>query len=182
MLELILAVGNYMNSGRPTREASAFHLSLLRKLSETKSNGKKGYSLLHFLLETAEAKFPELLRLKRDLILSIQAAKVRQVSMRDKISISIFKLNLNFSSAELFHDVDSIRKDFQRLEDFLLQLENQEHHQGSEVLAKFLSTAAPEIKALEKLREEMIVNVSIISPLPMIVYLIVEDYFSTKVV
>ncbi|KAK6645426.1 hypothetical protein RUM43_001703 [Polyplax serrata] len=60
ILELILLLGNYMNSGSRNGQAFGFEISFLPKLTSTKDVDNKT-TLLHFLVETIEKKFPELL-------------------------------------------------------------------------------------------------------------------------
>lgn len=58
ILKLILSIGNFMNSG--SGEASGFELAILTKLHEIKSSNNN-QTLFHFIVETIERKFPELL-------------------------------------------------------------------------------------------------------------------------
>jgi diaphanous 2 len=60
MLELILLLGNYMNSGSRNAQAFGFEMSFLTKLTGTKDVNNK-QTLLHYIVETTESKFPELL-------------------------------------------------------------------------------------------------------------------------
>ncbi|KAK9884199.1 hypothetical protein WA026_005154 [Henosepilachna vigintioctopunctata] len=60
ILELILLLGNYMNSGSRNAQAFGFEMSFLTKLTGTKDVNNKE-TLLHFIVETTEKKFPDLL-------------------------------------------------------------------------------------------------------------------------
>ncbi|KAL3270450.1 hypothetical protein HHI36_021001 [Cryptolaemus montrouzieri] len=60
ILELILLLGNYMNTGSRNAQAFGFEMSFLTKLTGTKDVNNKE-TLLHFIVETVEKKFPELL-------------------------------------------------------------------------------------------------------------------------
>lgn len=60
LLELILLLGNYMNTGSRNAQAFGFEMSFLTKLTGTKDCHNK-QTLLHYIVETVETKFPELL-------------------------------------------------------------------------------------------------------------------------
>ncbi|XP_018329945.1 protein diaphanous isoform X2 [Agrilus planipennis] len=60
ILELILLLGNYMNSASKNGPAFGFEISFLTKLTSTKDLENK-QTLLHYIVETVEKKFPELL-------------------------------------------------------------------------------------------------------------------------
>ena len=55
LLELVLALGNYMNRGA-RGNASGFRLASLNRLADTKSSAAKGTTLLHYLVEILERK------------------------------------------------------------------------------------------------------------------------------
>ncbi|KYN16166.1 Protein diaphanous, partial [Trachymyrmex cornetzi] len=60
ILELILLLGNYMNSGSKNGQAFGFEISFLTKLTSTKDVDNK-QTLMHYLVDTIERKFPECL-------------------------------------------------------------------------------------------------------------------------
>ncbi|XP_018057951.1 PREDICTED: protein diaphanous [Atta colombica] len=60
ILELILLLGNYMNSGSKNGQAFGFEISFLTKLTSTKDIDNK-QTLMHYLVDTIERKFPECL-------------------------------------------------------------------------------------------------------------------------
>ncbi|XP_045469378.1 protein diaphanous isoform X3 [Harmonia axyridis] len=60
ILELILLLGNYMNTGSRNAQAFGFEMGFLTKLNGTKDVHNKS-TLLHFIVETVEKNFPELL-------------------------------------------------------------------------------------------------------------------------
>lgn len=55
LLEIILALGNYMNRGQ-RGNAAGFRISSLNRLSDTKSSSSKSTTLLHYLVSTLETK------------------------------------------------------------------------------------------------------------------------------
>ena len=76
LLELVLAFGNYMNRGQ-RGNAQGFRLESLRRIGDTKSSTRKHVTLLHYIVELLETKFPDVLRLGEDLGSVRDAAKVR---------------------------------------------------------------------------------------------------------
>ncbi|KAM9461087.1 protein diaphanous homolog 3 [Clarias gariepinus] len=61
LLELVLLMGNYMNAGSRNAQSYGFDLSSLCKLKDTKSADQIS-TLLHFLAEVCEEKFPDVLK------------------------------------------------------------------------------------------------------------------------
>lgn len=55
LLEIVLALGNYMNRGA-RGNASGFRLASLNRLADTKSSSAKGTTLLHYLVQILEKK------------------------------------------------------------------------------------------------------------------------------
>ncbi|XP_074101211.1 diaphanous related formin 1 isoform X4 [Cotesia typhae] len=66
ILELILLLGNYMNSGSKNGGAFGFEISFLTKLTSTKDIENKE-TLMHYLVDTIERKFPECLSFAEEL-------------------------------------------------------------------------------------------------------------------
>ncbi|CAH8484335.1 unnamed protein product [Schistosoma turkestanicum] len=58
ILELVLLLGNYMNAGSNNSEAVGFEISFLTKLEATK-DVSNSQTLLHFLIDSLDQKFPE---------------------------------------------------------------------------------------------------------------------------
>ena len=59
-------MGNYMNAGSRNQQSYGFDLSYLTKLSSTKSADQKT-TLLHFLANTVENRFADLMDFHHDL-------------------------------------------------------------------------------------------------------------------
>lgn len=55
LLEIALALGNYMNRGA-RGNASGFRLASLNRLVDTKSSASKGTTLLHYLVQIIEVR------------------------------------------------------------------------------------------------------------------------------
>lgn len=89
---LILDVGNFLNYGSHTGNAEGFKISSLLKLTETKAN-KSRITLLHHILEEAEANHPELLALPDDIEICEKAAGVNLDSAQAEASALLKRLN-----------------------------------------------------------------------------------------
>ncbi|KAK7502340.1 hypothetical protein BaRGS_00006293, partial [Batillaria attramentaria] len=75
LLELILAMGNYMNKGNSrVGEAAGFRISFLTQLDITKTADSKS-TFLHVLADTAYTKFPDLLSVGEELANVAEASK-----------------------------------------------------------------------------------------------------------
>ena len=66
LLELILLIGNIMNTGSKNAQSVGFDISYLPKLNNTKDRQNKS-TLLHFLCELMERDHPELLNFSEEL-------------------------------------------------------------------------------------------------------------------
>ncbi|XP_061717684.1 disheveled-associated activator of morphogenesis 1 [Cydia pomonella] len=75
LLEVVLALGNYMNRGA-RGNASGFRLSSLNKLADTKSSVTRNTTLLHYLVELLETQFKDILLLEEDVPHVRAAAKL----------------------------------------------------------------------------------------------------------
>lgn len=84
ILELVLAFGNYMNSSR-RGIIYGFRLQSLNALSDTRTLDKT-WTLLHFLVETIELKFPALLTFYEELGNYIGASKVPMEALTAEVN------------------------------------------------------------------------------------------------
>ncbi|XP_060823120.1 protein diaphanous isoform X2 [Bombus pascuorum] len=75
ILELILLLGNYMNSGSKNGQAFGFEISFLTKLTSTKDVDNK-QTLMHYLVDTIERQFPECLSFPEELAHVDRASRV----------------------------------------------------------------------------------------------------------
>ncbi|XP_013926291.1 PREDICTED: protein diaphanous homolog 1 [Thamnophis sirtalis] len=100
LLSIILLVGNYMNSGSMNAGAFGFNISFICKLRDTKSTDQK-MTLLHFLAETCELQYPDVLNFPDDL---------NHVEKACQVSAEILRKNLdqmNKQISDLQHDVNN---------------------------------------------------------------------------
>lgn len=75
VLELILLLGNYLNTGSKNGQAYGFEIGYLTKLTNTKDYENKS-TLLHYIVDTIEQKFPDALTFHEDLSHVAKAARV----------------------------------------------------------------------------------------------------------
>ncbi|CAN8032239.1 unnamed protein product, partial [Ixodes persulcatus] len=85
VLELVLLLGNYMNTGSRNAQAIGFDISFLPKLSSTKAHDQKT-TLVHFLAETMEKKFPETLTFGDELSYTEKAARVSPEQLEKQLN------------------------------------------------------------------------------------------------
>ncbi|GAB0194864.1 protein diaphanous 2 [Grus japonensis] len=95
LLELVLFLGNYMNSGSRNAQSLGFNISFLCKIRDTKSSDQKT-TLLHFLAEICEENYRDILKFPDEL---------QHVESASKVSAQTLKSNL-----------DSMNNQIQRLE------------------------------------------------------------------
>ncbi|XP_040610898.1 protein diaphanous homolog 3 isoform X2 [Mesocricetus auratus] len=82
LLELVLLMGNYMNAGSRNAQTFGFDLSSLCKLKDIKSADQKT-TLLHFLVDICEEKYPDILHFVDDFAHLDKASRV-SVEMLEK--------------------------------------------------------------------------------------------------
>ncbi|XP_062508568.1 delphilin-like isoform X2 [Corticium candelabrum] len=86
LLELILAIGNYMNTGNMrVGGASGFRIGYLTKLDSTKTSDNKS-NLAHFLVKTVQTKYPEVLTVSDELKHMAAAAKVSTQTLASELN------------------------------------------------------------------------------------------------
>ncbi|XP_049795298.1 disheveled-associated activator of morphogenesis 1 [Schistocerca nitens] len=85
LLEVVLALGNYMNRGA-RGNARGFRLASLNRLADTRSSAARGTTLLHYLVEVLDKKFKDILKLDEDLPHVREAAKVSMGELEKDMS------------------------------------------------------------------------------------------------
>ncbi|XKL66064.1 hypothetical protein PGB90_009484 [Kerria lacca] len=137
LLEIVLALGNYMNRGA-RGNALGFRLASLNKLADTKSSAIKGTTLLHYLVEVIDKKYKDVLKLEEDI------PHVRKAS---KVSI-----------AELEKDMLQLRNNLKEVEREIEFHRVQPLIHGDRflpVMKEFLTTATCRFSELEDLFQDM---------------------------
>lgn len=109
---LILNVGNFLNYGSHTGNAEGFKISSLLKLTETKAN-KSRITLLHHILEEAEANHPELLALPGEIEICEKAAGVNIESVQTEAN-GLLK-RLNDSIKKVSKSIDEVKEQYAKV-------------------------------------------------------------------
>ncbi|XP_049917473.1 inverted formin-2 isoform X1 [Epinephelus moara] len=109
---LILDVGNFLNYGSHTGNAEGFKISSLLKLTETKAN-KSRITLLHHILEEAEANHPELLALPDDIEVCQKAAGVNLDSVQSEASALLKRLN--DTAKKVSNSVEEVKEQYAKV-------------------------------------------------------------------
>lgn len=109
---LILDVGNFLNYGSHTGNAEGFKISSLLKLTETKAN-KSRITLLHHILEEAEANHPELLALPDDIEICEKAAGVNLDSVQSEASALLKRLNE--TTKKVSNSVEEVKEQYAKV-------------------------------------------------------------------
>jgi len=89
ILELTLAVGNYINGGTNRGRAFGFKLDSLHKLADVKTNN--GSNLLGYIVELIETKYPHLDDIQVSFLLKVRFKDVltRYIRMTSNISVML---------------------------------------------------------------------------------------------
>uniref|UniRef100_A0A8C8CU06 Diaphanous-related formin 2 n=1 Tax=Oncorhynchus tshawytscha TaxID=74940 RepID=A0A8C8CU06_ONCTS len=115
LLEMVLLVGNYMNAGSRNAQTFGFNISFLCKLRDTKSSDQNT-TLLHFLAEKCEEKYPEILRFPEEL---------EHVESASKVSAEILKSSLSTMERHiqrLENDIENFPKTDDKKDKFVEKL------------------------------------------------------------
>ncbi|CAF1199407.1 unnamed protein product [Rotaria sp. Silwood1] len=140
MLELILTIGNYMNSSAKSYEpVHGFDISFLPKLHSTKANDGRR-SLLHFIVQAIEDKHRDLLSFSDEFYLLADGVS--------KINI----LELQKQPQEINRELKNAR------EELAIAKENEEPIEGdrfAEAIEDFIIRADDDVARLEQLDQEM---------------------------
>nr|XP_033800692.1 protein diaphanous homolog 2 isoform X6 [Geotrypetes seraphini] len=92
LIELVLLVGNYMNSGSRNAQSLGFNLSFLCKIRDTKSSDQKT-TLLHFLAEICEEKYRDILKFPEELEHVESASKVSAQNLKSSLDAMEHQIN-----------------------------------------------------------------------------------------
>ncbi|XP_056396531.1 protein diaphanous homolog 2 [Hyla sarda] len=84
VLELILLVGNYMNSGSRNAKSLGYNISFLCKIRDTKSSDQKT-TLLHFLADVCEERFSDIMKFPDELEHVESASKVSAQNLKSSL-------------------------------------------------------------------------------------------------
>ncbi|KAK6165836.1 hypothetical protein SNE40_022673 [Patella caerulea] len=128
MMEIILAFGNYMNSSK-RGAAYGFKLQSLDMLIDTKSGDKK-VTLMHFLVQTIQDKFPDVINFDSELRFIDKAALVSM----ENITTDIHELEKGFTLTKKEFQARKDSRDAPTLlKDFLANSEDKFHKLETDV-------------------------------------------------
>ncbi|CAJ1058674.1 Protein diaphanous-like protein 1 [Xyrichtys novacula] len=86
LLEIILLMGNFMNAGSRNGKAFGFSMSYLCKLRDTKSADLK-QTLLHFLADTCQEHYPDVMGFSDELIHVEKASRVSAETLQKNLEL-----------------------------------------------------------------------------------------------
>ncbi|OQR78633.1 disheveled-associated activator of morphogenesis 1-like [Tropilaelaps mercedesae] len=138
LLELVLAFGNYMNRG-DRGNACGFKIASLNKLADTKSSSNRNYTLLHYVIETCQRRFREVLKIDEEI------SKVRQGSKVNLSELSKEMAGLKSGLADVQKEIDFLRG----------QAEQIPNDKFVPVMKNFVASATYKHQELEELFIEM---------------------------
>ncbi|XP_048815921.1 protein diaphanous homolog 2 isoform X3 [Lagopus muta] len=130
LLELVLLLGNYMNTGSRNEQSLGFNITFLCKIIDTKSTDQKT-TLLHFLAEVCEENYRDILKFTDEL---------QHVESASKVSDKTLKSNL-----------DSMNKQIQCIENDIKRFPktDDEHDKFVEKMSiSFLRVFIPDFRVL----------------------------------
>lgn len=125
VLELILSIGNYMNSGSTCAPAFGFEISFITKICDTKDSGNK-WTLLHFLVDLIKRKYPNLLGFGDDMPHLEEVSNVHS----EKIHLDMLEMTESMKELEFVLEKSVIEKSpndkfAEKMSDFFMQCKNQ---------------------------------------------------------
>uniref|UniRef100_A0A8C6D583 Protein diaphanous homolog 2 n=1 Tax=Moschus moschiferus TaxID=68415 RepID=A0A8C6D583_MOSMO len=137
LLELVLLVGNYMNSGSRNAQSLGFKINFLCKIRDTKSADQKT-TLLHFLAEICEENYRDILKFTDEL---------EHVESASKVSAQILKSSLAAMEQQIVHLERDI-KQFPKTEN--------RHDKFVEKMTIFTKTARDQYEKLFTMHNNMV--------------------------
>ncbi|XP_031450160.1 protein diaphanous homolog 2 [Phasianus colchicus] len=136
LLELVLFLGNYMNTGSRNEQSLGFNITFLCKIIDTKSTDQKT-TLLHFLAEVCEENHRDILKFTDDL---------QHVESASKVSDKTLKSNLDSMNKQIQCIENDIKK-FSKTED--------EHDKFVEKMSIFAENAREQYEKLSCMHSNM---------------------------
>uniref|UniRef100_A0A8C3X448 Diaphanous related formin 3 n=1 Tax=Catagonus wagneri TaxID=51154 RepID=A0A8C3X448_9CETA len=136
LLELVLLMGNYMNAGSRNAQTFGFNLSSLCKLKDTRSADQKT-TLLHFLVEICEEKYPDILNFVDDL---------EHLDKASKVSVETLEKNLK----QMGRQLQQLEKDLK-----IFPPPEDSHDKFVTKMSSFVISAKEQYEKLSKLHDNM---------------------------
>ncbi|XP_043112945.1 protein diaphanous homolog 1 isoform X2 [Puntigrus tetrazona] len=136
LLEITLLLGNFMNAGSRNAKAFGFSISYLCKLRDTKSADQK-QTLLHFLAETCQEEYPEVMTFPEELI---------HVEKASKVSAETLQKNLD----QMGKQIKNLEKDIETFPP-----PQSDKDKFVEKMTSFVATAGEQFEKLKLMHENM---------------------------
>lgn len=136
LLEITLLLGNFLNAGSRNAKAFGFSVSYLCKLRDTKSADQK-QTLLHFLAETCQEQYPEVMTFPEELIHVEKASKVSAETLQKSLD-------------QMGKQIKSLEKDIETFPP-----PQSDKDKFVEKMTSFVSTARENFEKLQLLHENM---------------------------
>ncbi|XP_052528731.1 protein diaphanous homolog 2 isoform X6 [Tympanuchus pallidicinctus] len=136
LLELVLLLGNYMNTGSRNEQSLGFNITFLCKIIDTKSTDQKT-TLLHFLAEVCEENYRDILKFTDEL---------QHVESASKVSDKTLKSNLDSMNKQI-QCIENDIKRFPKTED--------EHDKFVEKMSIFAENARDQYEKLSCMYSNM---------------------------
>lgn len=136
LLQIILLVGNYMNSGSRNAQAFGFSISYLCKLRDTKSTDQK-QTLLHFLADICQEQYPKVMIFPDELI---------HLEKASRVSAETLQKNLD----QMGKQIKSLEKDIETFPP-----PQSDKDKFVEKMTSFVATAREQFEKLQLMHENM---------------------------
>ncbi|XP_021261384.1 protein diaphanous homolog 2 isoform X2 [Numida meleagris] len=136
LLELVLFLGNYMNTGSRNEQSLGFNITFLCKIIDTKSTDHKT-TLLHFLAEVCEENYRDILKFTDEL---------QHVESASKVSDKTLKGSLDSMDKQI-QRIENDIKNFPKIED--------EHDKFVEKMSIFAKNAREQYEKLLYMHNNM---------------------------
>ncbi|XP_030763469.1 protein diaphanous [Sitophilus oryzae] len=136
ILELVLLMGNYMNSGSKNAGAFGFEINFLTKLTGTKDIENK-HTLLHYILETVETKWPDLLNFYDEM---------PHIDRASRVSLDTIQKTLK----QMDNNLKNLKTDLQNN-----RIPQSDDDKFVDVMDKFAESASEQCDILQKMFKKM---------------------------
>ncbi|KAK0413541.1 hypothetical protein QR680_006862 [Steinernema hermaphroditum] len=167
LLSIILAIGNFLNYGKKSGNASGFAVTSLNAVAGVKSAMRCDRNLMHYIIGVVEEKYPELLRMQREMTGIFDAARCSRPEMEQEMRQ--VEASLRVLSAELRVQEKILEEEEQELKENIENLENNNNAEEPrlkrrrtvkgdkfiKIVRAFLADSKTQYKEMEALHAEM---------------------------
>ncbi|TKR88608.1 hypothetical protein L596_012820 [Steinernema carpocapsae] len=97
LFAIILAIGNYLNYGKKAGNASGFAVTSLNAVAGVKNAVRCDRNLMHYVVGLVDQKYPELLRMQREMSGVFEAARCSRPEMEQELRLIEASLRVVFT-------------------------------------------------------------------------------------